>query len=48
MLGAVVGGMLENLAYVIDIPGLVIVAAACYALALLPSRLSPARGTTTG
>ena len=34
--GAVVGGMLENLAYVIGIPGLVIVAGACYALALVP------------
>jgi hypothetical protein len=36
VLGAVVGGMLENLAYVIGIPGLVLLAGACYALALVP------------
>ncbi len=41
VLGAVVGGMLENVAYVIGVPGLVIVAALCYALALVPSRRSP-------
>ena len=49
VLGAVVGGMLENLAYVIGIPGLVIVAAACYALALVPMPgRSGSRVATTG
>ncbi len=39
VLGAVVGGMAESISYVIGIPGLVLVAAVFYALALLP-RLS--------
>jgi hypothetical protein len=36
VLGAVVGGTAESVSYVIGIPSLVLVAAAFYALALLP------------
>lgn len=43
VLGAVVGGMLENLAYVVGIPGLVVIAAGCYLLALAPRLTAAAR-----
>jgi SAM-dependent methyltransferase len=40
VLGAVVGGMAESVSYVIGIPGLVLVAAVFYGLALAPGRLT--------
>jgi spermidine synthase len=48
VLGAVVGGMAENASYVVGIPGLLLVAAAFYALALWPWSRRPAAATAAG